>query len=142
PSRSASDPAGSRCHRTARAFTCRIRRRTRPSSSIPHKGRRTLPRRSGARLYLSDQTTNSLIVVDTAKRAEIARAKLGDSPEAIYVSPDGRFLSAAIEENNQVLIVDTASLAPVKNIKMRGRNPEHAVWSPDGKWLYASAEEA
>ena len=26
--------------------------------------------------------------------------------------------------------------------KMKGKNPEHAVWSPDGKWPYVSAEEA
>ena len=41
-----------------------------------------------------------------------------------------------------MLIVDTETLAVVKSVKMRGKNPEHAVWSPDGKWLYVSAEEA
>ena len=29
-----------------------------------------------------------------------------------------------------------------RKLKMKGKNPEHAVWSPDGKWLYVSAEEA
>ena len=28
------------------------------------------------------------------------------------------------------------------NLKVKGKNPEHAVFSPDGKWLYVSAEEA
>ena len=33
-------------------------------------------------------------------------------------------------------------LAVARKFKMKGKNPEHAVWSPDGKWLYVSAEEA
>src|SRR4029078_4186930 len=70
------------------------------------------------------------------------RVKLGDSPEGIYVSSDGRFLAAAIEENNQVLIVDTARLAIAKRFTMKGKNPEHAVFSPDGRLIFVSAEEA
>ncbi len=46
---------------------------------------------------------NALVVVDTEKRVEIARVPLGDSPEAIYLSPDGKWISAAIEENDQVV---------------------------------------
>src|SRR3954470_4131554 len=42
----------------------------------------------GKTLYLSDQTANALVVVDTEKRAETGRVALGDSPEAIYLSPD------------------------------------------------------
>ena len=57
----------------------------------------------GKSLYLSDQTLNALVVVDTEKRVEIARVPLGDSPEAIYLSPDGKWISAAIEENDQVV---------------------------------------
>ena len=80
--------------------------------------------------------------MDTEKSAEIARIPVGDSPEAIYLSPDGKWLSVAIEENDQVVIVDTAKLAVARKFRMKGKNPEHAVWSPDGKWLYVSAEEA
>ena len=65
----------------------------------------------GQRLYISDQTANGLAIIDLAKRGEPVRVKLGDSPEGIYVSPDGRWLAAAIEENNQVLIIDTANLS-------------------------------
>ena len=37
------------------------------------------------------------------------RLPLGDSPEAIYLSPDGKWIAAAIEENDQVMLVDTAT---------------------------------
>ena len=96
----------------------------------------------GTRVYLSDQAANALVIVDPQKRVVVGTVPLGDSPEAIYLSPDGKLLAAAIEENDQVLLIDTATLKVVRIIKMRGKNPEHAVWSPDGKWLYVSAEEA
>src|SRR5437660_12686965 len=40
------------------------------------------------------------------------------------------------------MLIDTATSKVVQRLKMRGKNPEHAVFSPDGKWLYVSAEEA
>jgi YVTN family beta-propeller protein len=43
-----------------------------------------------ARLYISDQDANSLVVYDTEKQAELAKDQVGESPEAIYLSPDGR----------------------------------------------------
>src|SRR5262245_9510077 len=83
--------------------------------------------KDGARLFLSDQTGNALVVVDIAKDAIVATIPLGDSPEAIYLSPDGKLLSAAIEENDTVILIDTAALKVDRKIKMRGKNPEHAV---------------
>ena len=41
-----------------------------------------------------------------------------------------------------MVIVDTGALRVDRRIRMKGKNPEHAVFSPDGKWLYVSAEEA
>jgi len=40
------------------------------------------------------------------------------------------------------MLVDTATTKVVQRLKMRGKNPEHAVFSPDGRWLYVSSEEA
>ena len=57
---------------------------------------------------------NALVVVDLARSAEVARNPLGDSPEAIYLSPDGKWLSAAIEENDQVLLIDTTTNSVAK----------------------------
>ncbi len=71
-----------------------------------------------------------------------ANAAWGARPKAIYLSADGKWLSAAVEEDDQVLIVDTATGKVARKLKMRGKNPEHAVFSPDGKWLYVSSEEA
>src|SRR5439155_1647947 len=96
----------------------------------------------GARLFISDQAANALVTIDVARREVVATTALGSSPEAIYLSPDGKWLSAAIEEDDQVLLIDAVSGRIAQRIKMRGKNPEHAVFSPDGKWLYVSSEEA
>src|SRR4051794_30045649 len=92
--------------------------------------------RDGSRLYVSEQSGNALVTIDTANGKVLARTSIGDSPEALYLSPDGALLSAAIEENNEVVLIDTANGKIARRLKMRGKNPEHAVFSPDGKWLY------
>ena len=74
-----------------------------------------------------------------AARSRESRWAIRQKPS---ISADGKWLSAAIEENDQVLIIDTASSRIDRRIAMKGKNPEHAVWSPDGRWIYASAEEA
>src|SRR5437763_8605577 len=42
--------------------------------------------REGSRLYISDQTSGTLIAYDIAKGTEAGRAELGASPEAINLS--------------------------------------------------------
>ena len=41
-----------------------------------------------------------------------------------------------------MLLIDSATGKVERRLKMRGQNPEHAVFSPDGKWLCVSSEEA
>ena len=48
----------------------------------------------------------------------------------------------AVEESNSVTLIDAASGEQLADIKVQGKNPEHAVFSPDGRWLLVSAEEA
>ena len=79
-------------------------------------GRRSKPRgiaiaarRQAACTSATRPATASSSSTSPARRAG-ARRSSATRPKAIYVSPDGRWLAAAIEENNQVLIVDTATL--------------------------------
>ena len=97
--------------------------------------------KDGSRMYLSDQTGKVIIVVHLPDGKTIATVALGESPEAIYLSPDGKWLSAAVEEDDEVALIDTATLKVTRKIKTKGENPEHAVFSPDGRWLYVSAED-
>ena len=105
----------------------RHRHRDRPGRNDDHDGRQAARHRrrppTASALYLSDQTDNALVVIDLASASAPARVKLGDSPEGIYLSPDGRWLSAAIEENNQVLFVDTATLTDREARHDEGQEP-------------------
>ena len=40
-----------------------------------------------------------------------------------------------------MVFIDTASGEIAFRVKIRGENPEHAVFSPDGRYVYVSAEE-
>src|SRR5207244_6888941 len=57
------------------------------------------------------------------------------------ITPDGPSVVAAVEEENQVAFVDTRTQQKAFLVKVRGRNPEHAVFSPDGRHVFVSAEE-
>src|SRR3954449_9721931 len=91
--------------------------------------------------YVSDQPSNALLVVDLEKRAVIKKVDLGESPEGVYISPDGSLVTAAVELTNSVAFIDTATDAVAFRVKIQGDNPEHAVFSPDGRFVYVSAEE-
>src|SRR5690606_11091584 len=93
---------------------------------------------SGDNLYVRQKTNNQRNIVDLKQRKVIGSVSLGDSPEGVYVSADGRWIAAAIEENNTVAIIDTQTNQMVDEIKVKGDNPEHAVFSPDGKKLLVS----
>ncbi len=66
---------------------------------------------------------------------------LGRSPEGVGISPDGRWVAAAVEETNDVAFVDTRTRRKAFVVKVRGKNPEHAVFAPDGRHVFVSAEE-
>jgi YVTN family beta-propeller protein len=88
---------------------------------------------SGRRLYLSDAATNTLLTLDTAANGASRSTPLGKSPEGVGISADGRYVAVAVEESNSVTLVDAASGKQLADIKVRGKNPEHAVFSPDGR---------
>ena len=77
-------------------------------------------------------TNGNLPLTDTQKRAVVAQVPLGKSPEGVYISHDGSMVSVAVEENNSITLVDTASGKAIADIPVKGKNPEHAVFSPDG----------
>src|SRR3954465_6083085 len=85
--------------------------------------------------YVADQPSNALLVVGLEKRAVTKKVDLGESPEGVYISPDGSLVTAAVELTNSVAFIDTATDAVAFRVKIQGDNPEHAVFSPDRRRL-------
>ena len=86
-----------------------------------------------------------LRMVDTLVRAlaELHQVAAGAAPVlGARVAEEARAsLTAAVELTNSVAFVDTAKGEVAFRVKIKGENPEHAVFSPDGRFVYVSAEE-
>src|SRR5258708_14772528 len=95
----------------------------------------------GRRLYVSDQPSGSLVVVDLAAREVSERIPVGKSPEGVGISRDGEWIAVAVEENNSVSLIRAAAPRERTSVRVSGQNPQHPGFSPDGKWLYVSAED-
>jgi YVTN family beta-propeller protein len=112
----------------------------------PH-GVATAP--DGSRIYISEQATNTVTVVDGKTLQVTKRIPLSGNPNLIDLTPDGRWLYVAIaltyddlsefpqikaNPSGGVDVIDTASLANVKTIPMRGGVHDLNV-TPDGKYV-------
>lgn len=114
-----------------------------------------IPISSHDRVYLSDQTSNTVSVVDPASEKLLGVIRLGDptpgnlSPlykgqllvHGMGFSPDRRTLIVVSIGSNSVAFIDTATNR-VKHIAYVGRSPHEAMFTPDGKevWITIRGE--
>jgi len=92
------------------------------------------------RLYVADEDTGALFVLNTANDSVIASTTLNDAYEMenMVISPDGLFLY--IVDNDDVLKVSTTTLAIVATIAVNG--DAHGIdISDDGLTLYSEAQD-
>jgi YVTN family beta-propeller protein len=115
-----------------------------------------IPISSRDRVYLSDQTSNTVSVVDPFSEKLLGVIRLGDPTpgnlSALYkgqllvhgmgFSPDHRTLLVVSIGSNSVAFIDTASNR-VKHISYVGRSPHEAMFTPDGKevWVTVRGED-
>ena len=122
-------------------------------------GRATVPDvpiSSRDRVYLSDQTSNTVSVVDPSAQKLLGVIHLGDpapgnlSPlykgqllvHGMGFSPDHRTLVVVSVGSNSVAFIDTRSNG-VKHIAYVGRSPHEAFFTPDGRevWVTVRGED-
>src|SRR5215470_10033192 len=110
-----------------------------------------VPISSRDRVYLGEQFSNTISVVDPASNTALGAIRLGDpqpgnlSPlyrgqvlvHGLGFSPDHRTLVAVSIGSNSVSFIDTATNA-VKHITYVGRAPHEAFFSPDGREVWVS----
>lgn len=103
---------------------------------------------STRRIFVQCCDLNGFVVVDFAKRQEVARIKLPDEPvwpespgagtsHGIGISPDGKTLWA---NNARTRSVNVYSLPELKLMghALTGKGPEWLTFTPDGKMIYVS----
>jgi len=110
-----------------------------------------VPLSSRDRVYLGEQFSNTISVVDPASNTLLGAIHLGDpqpgnlSPlyrgqllvHGLGFSPDHRTIVAVSIGSNSVAFIDTASNA-VKHITYVGRAPHEAFFTPDGREVWVS----
>src|SRR5215831_15112825 len=110
-----------------------------------------VPMSSRDRVYLGEQFSNTISVVDPASNTLLGAIHLGDpqpgnlSPlyrgqllvHGLGFSPDHRTIVAVSIGSNSVTFIDTATNA-VKHITYLGRAPHEAFFTPDGREVWVS----
>ncbi|MDX3852751.1 DUF305 domain-containing protein [Streptomyces sp. AK02-01A] len=103
------------------------------------------------RVYTSDQTSNTVSVIDPAANRLLGTIRLGDPvPGALSplyknqllvhgggFSPDHKTLAVVSIGSNSVTLIDTAT-NKVKGVVYVGRSPHETFFTPDGKELWAT----
>ena len=103
---------------------------------VPH-GVTSAP--DGTRLYFTNESRETVDVVDGSTFAIIARVPLSGRPNNIAVSKDGKRVYAGIAQApGAVDVIDTVSLTRAKSIAVKGAI--HNVYvTPDGKYVVSGS---
>src|SRR6267154_211304 len=132
------------------------------SSAEPHPATSAAaqPVRRGPRVYVSNEDSNNISVIDSITDEITGTIFVGKRPRGIRLSPDGKTLFVALSGSPKeppgthdagrlpadraadgVALVDVATEKLLRTIPS-GQDPECFDLTPDGKVLYVSNEEA
>lgn len=93
----------------------------------------------GSRIYITEEPSRTLDVVDAKTRTIIKRIPLSGRPNNVDVSKDGSHVYVGIAQApGAVDVIDTASLTNVKSIPVTGAIHNVCV-TPDGKYAVAGS---
>jgi YVTN family beta-propeller protein len=112
------------------------------------------------RLFVTNENSGDLSVIDTASRRLVATIPLGKRPRGIKISPDRTTLYVALSGSplappgtdesklpppdrtaDGIGIVDLRSLR-LQRVLSAGSDPEQLAISQDGRWLFVANEDA
>lgn len=114
---------------------------------------------AGYRLYVTDETSGDMTIIDSANFDAPTQIHLGKRPRGIHASPDGKLLYIALSGSpiggpgvdestlpppdksaDGIGVFDIAQNKIVRTIQ-GGSDPENFAVSKDGKWIYVSNED-
>ena len=95
--------------------------------------------RDGRQLYVSEEDSASLAVLDAARGRLLATVPVGREPEGVRVSPNGRWVLVTSEEDNRVTVVDAKSHAVLARATV-GQRPRDLAFSADSRFAYVAGE--
>jgi len=99
-----------------------------------------LASRDGARLFATNIRSNtvSLIAKDAAGQWQQKVVKVGDGPEGLDLTPDGKQLWTAHSRDGQISIIDVATGAVTATFDAKTKRSNRLKFTPDGKLVLVS----
>ena len=94
---------------------------------------------SDGRLYVANEDSATMTVLDVNTGKIVGRVKVGEEPEGVRLSPDEKWVLVTNESDNSVSIIDTRSLKEVQHVVV-GKRPRDAAFTPDGNTAYVTGE--
>lgn len=91
----------------------------------------------GGQLYITNEGSNSVSVIDTKTNTVTATVTVGHNPRGIVVAPDGRRVFVANFGSSSISLIDIASNAVTTTIPVDG-SPENLALTPDGRYAYVA----
>lgn len=94
----------------------------------------------GGQAFVTEFGTDSVGVIDTKTLKPVTTIPVGEGPESIAVSPDGKTAYVADDESAEVTVLDTASDSVVGSIPLSS-GPGEIAFAPNGKFAYVVVNE-
>jgi YVTN family beta-propeller protein len=91
--------------------------------------------RATARLYLPCGSRNGIMVIDTATDSIVAFIILKNNPVNLVLSPDERYLYAAVAGSDEIAVIDTQSNEVISAIAT-GKAPMGMAFDKDGELMF------
>jgi YVTN family beta-propeller protein len=87
---------------------------------------------NGKYIYVSNQGSNSVSVLDTASNTNVKTVLVGTSPAGVAVTPDGAHVYVSNQGSNSVSVIDTASNTVVATITVTAPTAISIISPPQG----------
>ena len=95
--------------------------------------------RDGKRLFVSNEDSAQVTVLDTGNGSIVATVPMGHEPEGVRVAPNGKWVIVTSETDNALSLIDAQSLKVLQTIKV-GVRPRDLAFTPDSSVVYVSGE--
>jgi YVTN family beta-propeller protein len=93
----------------------------------------------GSKIYLASDKTGDLQVFDARKGVAEGRIHVGNDPNQITLTKDGRFAYVPLRADDQIAVVQLDPLKIVKKLPV-AKGPHDAYTSDDGTRIYVGAQ--
>jgi YVTN family beta-propeller protein len=91
----------------------------------------------GRYAYVTDVFGESVSVIETGLRRNVAAIEVGKDPFGLAITPDGKYAYVADSGSGEVAVISTATKKLVKSIPVAGE-PLGVAISPTGKFAYVT----